>query len=394
MTTTELSDYVSNGFERAKHGDALNVYNEITPYFDRGELPTGRHYAFGWIIYYALHQSTAGQWPERRRMLGNYLKLVLTKPHKLHSMILTEAIRLYRDAPDNFSIVRFVKLWGLANLRPGDWRRKQLEGKTVNATVEKLVTAYVNESIDQNLPLSEEFKTVFGRAVKDFADSPRLQRQRARLLVAEGNRRDAAEIYRRILPANRAVYYLWSELAELLPGPSQRRLKAAMLAMALRTAAHEEFRGKIRIAMAETLAAANQYGYALYELDKVKTFYTGKKWHLSPAFVKVRSSIPDGTVAKDPQPVYDQLVAIADNYVMQMLPDIEVSKDYHKEGGESRFGKGKTPAAWRVVDVDGDRYWLTPSRFGIDPNLPIGTMLVTKIADGKIIHAHLLPDQF
>ena len=147
MTKEELSTYVSDGFEKAKRGEALEVYTTVCPYFDRGELPTSRHYAFGWIIYYAMHQSPEQEIAARRQMLGRYLKLSLVKPHKLHSMILTEAIRLRREADDKFSLMKFLPLWNLANLRPGDWRRKEVDGKPVSSTVEKLITQYVNEAI-------------------------------------------------------------------------------------------------------------------------------------------------------------------------------------------------------------------------------------------------------
>ena len=172
MTKEELSTYVSDGFEKAKRGEALEVYTTVCPYFDRGELPTSRHYAFGWIIYYAMHQSPEQEIAARRQMLGRYLKLSLVKPHKLHSMILTEAIRLRREADDKFSLMKFLPLWNLANLRPGDWRRKEVDGKPVSSTVEKLITQYVNEAIATGQSLPEDFKAVFDKALHDFPAAP------------------------------------------------------------------------------------------------------------------------------------------------------------------------------------------------------------------------------
>ena len=76
-------------------------------------------------------------------MLARYLRLQVERPHKLHSMILTEAFRLYKDAAEasfiaknkegfnpvsdatRFSIVKFTNLWDLNNLRHGDWKRKE-----------------------------------------------------------------------------------------------------------------------------------------------------------------------------------------------------------------------------------------------------------------------------
>ena len=161
MTPQEISRYVSDGFVRAKAGEALAVYASVAPIHTSGALPPERHYSLGWIIYYALHQSAPGDILPRKRMLAHYLGLRTPRPHKLHSMILTEAIRLYRDARDSavaarlkgiphdaardFSLVKFMRLWDFRHLRPGDWRRKLQEGKPMSATVEKLITHYVDE---------------------------------------------------------------------------------------------------------------------------------------------------------------------------------------------------------------------------------------------------------
>ena len=138
MNDSDLIKMISNGFESAKAGNAVKVYEHVAPFHDNGSMPIKSHYPFGWIIYYALHQSHDGNIDTRKRMLARYLKLQIKVPHKLHSMILTEAIHLYKDSKDavynnksdksvRFSIVNFFKLWNQDNLRPGDWNRKSLD---------------------------------------------------------------------------------------------------------------------------------------------------------------------------------------------------------------------------------------------------------------------------
>ena len=389
MTKEELSTYVSDGFEKAKRGEALEVYTTVCPYFDRGELPTSRHYAFGWIIYYAMHQSPEQEIAARRQMLGRYLKLSLVKPHKLHSMILTEAIRLRREADDKFSLMKFLPLWNLANLRPGDWRRKEVDGKPVSSTVEKLITQYVNQAIATGQSLPEDFKAVFDKALHDFPAAPRLLRQKARLFEREGKRDEAAEIYRRIIPANQTTFYLWSDLARLKDRPEERKLQIALYQQALKHAGHEEFRGKIRIALAKAMAEAKAFPQALFELNAVRSLYLANGWHLSPTFLAAERLIPKDTVASDPSAIYRKLEPMALDYVLASITPVEMVQGYHKAGGPSRFGKGNSPDAWRVADAEGNKYWLTPSRFGIDSKLPIGTRLKVRILDGKVVAASL-----
>lgn len=98
MRTNEIIKYVSDGFIKAKAGNAMAIYTGITKIFNAGDLPEKSYYPYGWIIYYALHQCPAHEIKIRKEMLANYLMLHLIVPHKLHSMILQEATRLYKDA--------------------------------------------------------------------------------------------------------------------------------------------------------------------------------------------------------------------------------------------------------------------------------------------------------
>ena len=88
MKEEDFIRFVSDGFDRAKQGRALGTYDSVLALMEESPLPAKSHYPFGWIIYYALHQSPDNEITGRKRMLARYLKLNVTKPHKLHSMIL------------------------------------------------------------------------------------------------------------------------------------------------------------------------------------------------------------------------------------------------------------------------------------------------------------------
>lgn len=410
MNREELIRHVSDGFDRAKAGQAAQVYAEVSPYHDSGELDRKSHYPFGWIIYYALHQAPDYAIGERKRMLARYLNLEVTKPHKLHSMILTEAIRLAKDAEearfvarqlresgsqaktDSFSIVNFSKLWNLAHLRDGDWRRKEHEGKPMNSTVEKFITAYVNELEEKRMVAPEEFKAIIGRASEEFSDSASFMAQMAVLNELDGNREEAVGLLKKAVISAPSKFFLWQRLARLVDPGKEAKLHIALLYKALQSPGQEEYKGKIRLALAEAWLGINAPAQAAWELQKIKELYTRNGWHLSPRFLEAEKKIPAGLAPVDPAKAYRSVEPLAEEFIYDALEELPVKKTYHKEAGEStdRYGnKRRNPIAWRVTDEAGNNYWLTPSRLGIDETLPHSTSLLVKLHNGKVVKARL-----
>ncbi len=410
METNELIKFVSDGFDRAKGGAAVEVYGEVTPYYDGHALHIKSHYPYGWIIYYALHQSPTSAIRERKQMLARYLSLQLVRPHKLHSMILTEASRLYRDAADaadnirvkeglnhvtdatRFSIVKFSKLWDLNNLRPGDWRRKEHEGKELPSTVEKLITSYVDELYAARIPASPEFMAIIERALQEYPGSSNLYAQCAQLYELVGDNSAAIEMLRNAILASSSKFYLWSRLAGFITGNDELRLKVSLLYKALCCPGQEDFKGKIHLNLAAVLAEGGAFPQAKWELRYVQDLYEGKGWNLPRLYREAKKKIPSGTQAADPSAIYKKVEHLADDFIYESLPAIPVKKTYHKPASETtdRYGNhrpGRT--AWRVTDVNGTNYWLTPSYFNIQENLPTDTQLNIKVFNGKVVKAFL-----
>lgn len=408
MEYQEIVKRVSDGFEKAKGGDAADVYAEVAKYHTDGVLPLKSHYAFGWIIYYALHQSAANAIKERKQMLARYLSLQVEKPHKLHSMILTEAIRLYKDAVDaayvngkggdpgqtkditRFSLVKFCDLWGLPNLRPGDWRRKEHEGKELPSTVEKLITGYVDELYSAHTPASPEFMDIVEKALAEHPASANLSAQCAQLRELAGDRDSAIRLLREAILASSSKFFLWSRLAALITDKDRLRLRISLLYKALQCPGQEEFKGRIHLSLAEALADGGAFAQAKWELDYVKDLYGKKGWNLPRVYREIEKEIPYGTQPVDPTPAYRKVEPLADDFIYESLPDIDVKKTYHKPAAETtdRYGRRRAgQCAWRVTDATGSNYWLNPSRFGIPENLPTGTPLKIKLFAGKVVSA-------
>ena len=411
MTPPDLIRYVSDGFETAKAGQAAEIYSVVSRYFDQGLLERRSHYAFGWIIYYALHQADAHDIDNRKRMLARYLNLEVARPHKLHSMILTEAIRLHKDAADNaylirsrkapapvngkaptFSIVRFANLWNLAHLREGDWRRKEKDGKPLNSTVERLITSYVNELQASRQTPPPEFLSLIENARIAYPDSSNLLSQIAITDDLMGNTEEATDSLRNAILISPAKFFLWSRLASMIDKDKEPKLYMSLLYKALSLPGQEDYKGRIRLSLAEAWMSLKAYPQALYELEAIKSLYGRNGWHLPPRFTEMENAIPPSARPVDPLPAYRRIASLADDFIYSSLPETAVTKNYHKESSVNHDRYGNTrrqPAAWRVADGNGNNYWLTPSRFNIPDNLPVGTPLTVRLHNRKVVDAKI-----
>lgn len=404
MEREELIKSISDGFEIAKSGQGVASYHKFVGFLDDGSMPVKSHYAYAWIIYYAMHQSGEAEIIERKKMLVNYFKLRLPVPHKLHSMILTEAIRLYKDSKNlafcfkgagspAFSIVKFMELWGYDNMRPGDWNRKEYEGKQLISTVEKLITIYVDELEECKTPANGDFILLIDRALEKFPDSYNLLSQRASLHVLFGEKDAAISALQRALLMAPNKYYLWQRLANLIDPEENPSLHVALLYKALKSPGPEQFKGKVRASLASVFASKGAFPQALWEIEKMKGEYEANGWHLPKMAVDAAAEIPDETVADSPERIYRKVEHMAEAMVYDSLPSVSVRKSYHKNPSpkDRVMGKGRPMVAWRVTDETGRNYWFNPARMNIDESLPIATPLFVRIFNGKIVKADLEP---
>lgn len=401
MDSISIKKLVSDGVDQSKAGDAADVYKSVVDIYPDGNLPTDCHYAFGWITYYALHQSEEHAIIERKKMLANYLRLNVPMPHKLHSMILTEAIRLYHDAKklafnlkDNapkFSVVKFLKLWGIQNLRPGDWRRKEFNGRLQSSTVERLVTVCVNEYEESRLLPDKEFLNMIDHCLEQYPDSFNILSQRAILhsMAGEGDR--ASNCMRNAILLSPNKYYLWQRYAEMTDPAANPHLHVALLYKALSAPGPENYKGRVRLALASALASRGAFPQALWEIERVKNVYSSNNWHFPRVLQRVAEKIPSGTVMDNPERLYRKVEHLADAEVYNVLCPIKAVKTFHKNPAPSGAGKtyGRPMVAWRVTDNDGNSLWFNPERMNINPDFPIGTEVLVRVFNGRIVKAEI-----
>ncbi|MDE6637097.1 MAG: hypothetical protein K2K32_02535 [Muribaculaceae bacterium] len=388
----------------------METYNAIVHHPDMRELPQKSHYPMGWIIYYALHQSPTHAIQERKQLLAHYLRLNVTKPHKLHSMILNEAFRLYKDAAtasslsrlkenfnpvtdsSRFSIVKFADLWNLDYIRPTDWNRKEHEGKQLSSTVEKLITHYTDELYKMCIPASDMFTAIVNRAMATYPPTTSLFTQRAQLHELAGEKEAAIEMLRNAILTSSTKFYLWSRLANLITDKENLRLKVSLLYKALCCPGQEEFKGKIHLNLAAALAEGGALPQAKWEQKYVKELYKKNGWYLPKLFRETEKKIPAGTESTDPSNIYRKLEHLADDFIYESLPKTEARKTYHKAATETtdRYGNSRMGhTAWRVTDANGVNYWFNPGKYGIPEDLPADTRVWIKVYGGKVVKASL-----
>lgn len=404
MDANQLAKLVSDGFDKAKQGDAIATYLSFLPHLKDGSLPEKSHYPFGWIIYYALHQSPDNDVEPRKHMLANYLKLKVTVPHKLHSMILTQAIRLYKDARNasfgkrreevtTFSILKFLNLWNFDNLRQGDWNRKEHDGQRMPSTVEKLMTVCCDELEDMRTNPPREIWAILESLHGMYPDSDSINAQLGALHELSGNSNEAARFYRSSILLSPVKFHLWKKLAMLIDPEQNPHLRVALLYKALLAPGQEQFKGKVRIELARTLAQRGAFPQAMWEMQRVKNLYEANGWHLSPSFLSISKLIPEGTTPSDPTSLYKKVEHLADNELYSALTPLVATKTYHKPSApDPKSRSGMSPVAWRLTDAEGNNYWIQPHRFKMAPDHPVGTRVSIRLHNGRAVSAELLPD--
>jgi len=100
----------------------------------------------GWEIVKSLNDSLkakdASESVALRKLLAEYMKLGCKKPSRLHSAILSCAVKMAVTFPD-FHFVPFLDLWGLENLRQEDSNTLTDEsGKRLPSLAERMTKAY------------------------------------------------------------------------------------------------------------------------------------------------------------------------------------------------------------------------------------------------------------
>lgn len=374
---------VQQAYAQAKAGNGEGAYTTVSSIYNDGRLPDDQTNAYGWIIYYSLKQQSDNDVErlvvERKRRLMRYIELGLPSPSLLHSLILSEAVRIERTTPLKFVLHNFFDLWGgSAKLRPEDWEQFEGEHGTLPSLVEKLITVYLKEVMTDGRDPSEDFVALIDKALETFDNNQNLPRQRAQIYLHFNQKDKAIDLYRKQLKRNASRYYLWAELAALVEDADTR---LALTCMALSIKTKEDFLGKIRIFLAEQLCDRNEYALAAGQLALVRRCYERQGWHIPPTIAKVSDRIPAETAEADGRDFIRRHADEANIYLYDNAIHTTLVKS-----GEATDRKTQK-RRWWAADADGNRYSLDPRRLHLPGKCPDGTAIKAVIADKRVLQA-------
>lgn len=388
---------VRKASEEAKtRGRAMSAYEKLNGLYDRGELEPSFYADFGWVIYRALHEDTSDNVLRRKKMLHKYLQLNLEQPSLLHSLILSEAVKIEKATPLQFLFSGFLNLWNLENLREEDWTQAESgEGNTIPSLVEKMITVYVKEMvITPTVSPSEAFLSVMEQALVKYPKNEHLPRYKAQLLIKSGRGEEAIAFYKKLIIKKPMNFYLWSELAELT---EDENCKIGLLCKGLSYCPKEEFLGKLHVALAKCFVERQMYSNAVAELTKVREVYQSHDWkNLPPGFYETYRQIPSGTEPTDNKALYRDYAPKADEYVYSEFPAEVVVKISEKvsemkpRDGRPQSRNPRTIVKWTLKKADGSIVYLNPAYYALPKKAPVGTCLSIRISRDRIVTAVIL----
>lgn len=368
--------------ENAKDGDVNDqTLNKFQNLFNAGNLQEGLYTDFGWLIYYHLKATDLKISFKRKQLLHLYFKLNLHRPDFLHSLILSEAIKVEKNTPLQFRIRDFMKLWGWDNFIEDDWKQYTNEKGHKPSRIEKLISVYAKELITDGIESPKEFTELVDKALDRFSNNQYLPLYKAQVLKSLGKLEDAVNYYRDLILKSPSKAFLWNQAAELVEDID---LGIALLCKAISVEKDEAFIGGVRLNLISSLIENGLLGQAKYELERYENFYKSKNWSLKPDFHELVSKIPTDIISENTDSLYRQSFPLAEEFIYGNIPSEFAIKISDKLIDDNKH-PGEKITQWNLRTRNGLFRLLKPNKFGLDKKEKNGTPFDIKIDNGKIV---------
>ena len=378
-----ISKELKDASEKARNGllteDVIQICHNL---FENGDLNKNIYRDFGWLIFYNLKNTPVNDSTKRKQLLQYYLELELPRPELLHSLILSEAVKVEKNTPLQFRIRDFMNLWGWGNLRPDDWAQYQTDnGNTVTSLVEKLISVYAKEVKTDNVKSPDEFIILVDEALTKFPNNQNMPLYKAIVLMSLGKKDEALEYYKKLILKSPSKCYLWNQASELV---EEVDLKIALLCKAISVERDESFIGGCRLNLAKALIVKKMMTNAKYELEKYRAFYVQQGWGLKQEYHNIELKIPQDTQIKDNNVLYDEYIPQAEEFIYSALPSQFAIKVEDKQL-DDKNRPGRRFTQWTLKTKDGIIRLKKPNKFGLDNRVINGTFFDIKIHEDKIV---------
>ena len=374
---------IKNAVENAKVGeDAIGPQQQATAWYNEGQLDKQLHSDFGWLTYYALKQTPAGEAHKRKKLLNQYLQLDLPKPSILHSLILCEAIKIEQTTPLQFRIRDFIRIWGVENLREEDWEQFRTDnGKILPSTVEKLIGVYAKELKTDGVESSEDFSQLVDKALAKYPKNQNMPYYKATVLISQGEIQAALTYYKNLILQFPSKFYLWNQTAELVEDIDT---KIGLLCKALTCGTDDEFLGGVRLRLASLLYQKGFSENAKHELERYRETYQNKGWNLKPEFWQIYYQVSSVEKPLDNNKIYSEYAVKADEFIYSSLPTVVAAKVGETQS-EVRNHPGRKITTWILRTENAAIKLRKPAKFRLNRRTPNGAIFDVKLHDGRIV---------
>ena len=259
---------VKDVFELRKQGKTEEAYQAIVPMYKvhHGHYTTICMFWCGADMA-KLHLERK-ETKEAERILASLRRLypdLDDKDNSARQTLLNIVMQIAAANADGFSFAEFVSWWGVENLTEDDWKAGESNGHPLPARGQKIATLLFHEARQtESQDVKQQALTFIDTALQHLPRNRNLQRAKAWLLAAVGDKEQAVSEYRRLARYGKEAY-VFSELAELTDDKLE---KIALTVRAVQLQRSEAFRQKDRLRLA-LLLADKRPQYARYELDQV-----------------------------------------------------------------------------------------------------------------------------
>ena len=333
---------VMEAFELSKRvPDA--AYQRISAFLGPGASPLddSLHEAAGWILYrYMKH--AGGRLPsvKIRGLLRDYMMLHNARPSMLHSTVLNFALNFSKNNAD-FNFHKFFQMWGIGNLRQEDYAKGEVGGRVYPSLASKVAKKCFG--IIKEIPRQSKskdslqwLKELYENVCRHEPDDDWAVRDYAAVCVWCDEADKAVALYRSLLSHLGNRYFLWAELACLMPDDTD--LCIGFLLKAKEVERNEDFLGDVHLHLASLWLKKGCGAIAQKELEAYARHRKAKGWGM-PGRYNTLKSTADAGGGEMPHVDYGGYVGRAEDFVFSDFDRIDfvVTKKW-TAGGVGRCG--------------------------------------------------------
>ena len=277
---------------------------------------------FYWNIYNADKENKRNEvWT----LFDDYNKLLKNQPGSdWHSKILTSAV-FKMSENEEWRFLPFFQNWNPETLRTEDWKEEKKEDKVFKSLgVKALNKIYEIVRAGKKVENLTTFLNSYDIAIAKYPKDNWLKREKAILLIKNGNKEQAVKIYTELIFELGDQAYIWHEFSKCMDD-SLPEVASGMLCKAISIQKNEDFLGEIHLDLAQLLVNQDLLEDAYLELDLYKLNRDSNGWKLSDTYSNLFQKVKDVKIVnKDRNSFYSEKSKIAEEFAYQGIQWVEV----------------------------------------------------------------------